>query len=216
MKLHEVDLLLHWRCPTPFFRTSGAERTFFWCPVWRSQRGEGSRRLCGRRRKPRLEPDIRSSRFVIVREIPNAPPLRVATFTRTTLRSRKCQTRRLSDFFPPARLFEEESTDELQLANVGSHPTSDTLVRFVPQDPLAAKHQTVLASNPNNRRMETLRVGDPHCKVSETSCNTSLYALESLSSKNQEARGSGGITPVASSENSFTSTSSSTASPCMV
>ena len=113
LKLHEVDLLLHWRCPTPFFRTSGAERAFFWCPVWRSQRGQGSRRLCGRRRKPRLEPDIRSSRFVIVREIPNAPPLRVATFTRTTLRSRKCQTGRLSDFFPPARLFKEESTDEL-------------------------------------------------------------------------------------------------------
>ena len=41
--------------------------------------------MCGRRRRPRLEPDVRSSRYVIVREIPNATPFRVATFTRTTL-----------------------------------------------------------------------------------------------------------------------------------
>ena len=40
--------------------------------------------MCGRRRKLRLEPDNRSSRFVIVREIPNATPFRVSTFTRTT------------------------------------------------------------------------------------------------------------------------------------
>ena len=82
-----------------------AERTSFWFPVWRSRRGLSSRRLCGRGRKPRLEPDVRSSRFVSVREIPNATPFRAATFTRTTLRSIKCQTQRLSDFLPPTRLF---------------------------------------------------------------------------------------------------------------
>ena len=38
-KLRQVDHLLHWICHTPFFRTSGAERTFFWCPASRSQRG---------------------------------------------------------------------------------------------------------------------------------------------------------------------------------
>ena len=37
-----------------------------------------------RRGTPRLEPDVRSSRFVIVREIHDATPFRVATFTRTT------------------------------------------------------------------------------------------------------------------------------------
>ena len=57
---------------------------FFFVPVWRSRRGLGSRRLCRRTRKPRLEPDVRPSRFVIVCEIPNATPLRVAAFTRTT------------------------------------------------------------------------------------------------------------------------------------
>ena len=31
-----------------------------------------------------LEPDVRSSRFVVVRDILNATPLRAATFTRTT------------------------------------------------------------------------------------------------------------------------------------
>ena len=55
---------------------------FFWFPVWRSRRDSGSRRLCGRRRKPKLEPDV--SRFVIVREIPNATLFRVSTFTRRT------------------------------------------------------------------------------------------------------------------------------------
>ena len=52
----------------------------------------------------------------------------------------------------------------------------------VPEDPLVAKRQTAHASNPNNRRMETLRLGGLHCKVSETSRNAFLYALKSLSS----------------------------------
>ena len=71
---------------TLFFRLIVPGRTFFLggVRVWRSRRGLGSRRLCGRRRKPRLEPDVRSSRCVIIRQIPNATPFRVATFTRTT------------------------------------------------------------------------------------------------------------------------------------
>ena len=70
---------------TPFFLLLIAPaRTIWVVPFWPSRRGFGSRRLCGRRRKPRLEPDVRSGRFVIVREIPNAAPFRVATFTRAT------------------------------------------------------------------------------------------------------------------------------------
>ena len=103
-KLRQVDHLLHRRSPTPFFRTSGAERTFFWCPVWRSQRSEGSRRLCGRRRKPRLEPNVRSSRFVIVREIPNATPFRVATYTPTTLPFQKMPNAMPIGLFPTSTL----------------------------------------------------------------------------------------------------------------
>ena len=56
---------------------------FFCSHIGDLEGASGSQRLCGRRRKPRLEPDVRSSRFVIVREIPNATPFRVATFTRT-------------------------------------------------------------------------------------------------------------------------------------
>ena len=72
-------------------------------------------------------------------------------------------------------------------------------MRFVPKDPLAAKRQTAHASNPNNQRMETLRLGGLHCKVSETSRNASLYASIFLK---QEARGSGGSILVVSSEDS--------------
>ena len=86
-------------------------------------------------------------------------------------------------------------TDELSLANVRTHPTSDTQnrqgsslrdafshwvqtsVRFVPKDPRAAKRQ-----NPNNQKMETLRLDGLHCEVSETSRNAPLYHLKSLSS----------------------------------
>ena len=85
---------------TRFFLLIAPARTLFFVSFWRSRRGLGSRRLCGRRRKPRLEPDVRSSRFVIVREIPNATPFRVATFTGRRPRSIKCQTRRLSELFP--------------------------------------------------------------------------------------------------------------------
>ena len=56
---------------TLFFRPMAPARTLFW---WSHFGDRGSRRLCGRRRKPRLEPDVRSSRFVIVCEIPNATP----------------------------------------------------------------------------------------------------------------------------------------------
>ena len=55
-----------------------------------------------------------------------------------------------------------------------------TSVRFVTTDPLVAKHQTAHASNPNNRRMETLRLGGLHCSVSETSCHAFYCALKSL------------------------------------
>ena len=68
----------------PSSEQASSDARFFWFPVWRSRRGSGSRRMSGRRRKARLEPDVRSSRFVIAREIPNATPFRVATFTRTT------------------------------------------------------------------------------------------------------------------------------------
>ena len=57
--------------------------------------------MCGRRRKPRLEPDVKSSRFVTEREITNGS----RRLRGQPTRSIKCQTRRLSDFFPPRRLF---------------------------------------------------------------------------------------------------------------
>ena len=49
-----------------------------------------------------------------------------------------------------------------------------TSVRFVPKDPFVAKHQTVLASHPDNQGMDPLRLGDLHCTVSETYRKTSL------------------------------------------
>ena len=50
-------------------------------------------------------------------------------------------------------------------------------VRFGPNYPLSAKRQTVVASHPNNQGMDPLRLGDLHCKVSETSRKTSLSAV---------------------------------------
>ena len=49
-----------------------------------------------------------------------------------------------------------------------------TSVRFVPKDPIVAMRRTVLASNPNNQGMDTLRLSGFHCKMSETSHKTSL------------------------------------------
>ena len=49
-----------------------------------------------------------------------------------------------------------------------------TTVRFVPKDPFVAKRRNVLASHPNNQGTDPLRLGDLHCKVSETSRKTSL------------------------------------------
>ena len=70
---------------TPFFRLIvPGTHAFFWSHFGDRDGVWGSRRLCGRRRKPRLEPDVRSNRFVIVREISNGTPFRVATFTRAT------------------------------------------------------------------------------------------------------------------------------------
>ena len=80
----------------------------------------------------------------------------------------------------------------LLLADVGTLPASGTLnrqgsslrgnfshwvepsVRFVPKDPFVAKRRPALASHPNNLRMDPLRFGDLHCKVSETSRKTTL------------------------------------------
>ena len=80
----------------------------------------------------------------------------------------------------------------LSLANVGTLPAPGTLnrqgsslrgnlshrvqtsVRFVPKDPFVAERRTVLAFHPNNQGMDTLRLGDLQCKVSETSRITSL------------------------------------------
>ena len=81
------------------------------------------------------------------------------------------------------------------LADVGTLPASGTLnrqgsslrgnlshrvqpsVRFVLKDPFVAKRRTALASHPNNQRMDPLRFGDLHYKVSETSRKTSLSYL---------------------------------------
>ena len=108
----------------------------------------------------------------------------------------------------------------LSLAEVGALPASGTLnrhgnslrgshshrvqtsVRFVPKDPFVAKRRTALASHPNNQRTDPLRLGDLHCKVSETSRKTSL-------SLNHEPSGSGGIISMVS----FVDSSSSTSSP---
>ena len=81
---------------------------------------------------------------------------------------------------------------ELKCADVGILPTSDTQnrqesslrgnpshrvqtpVRFVPKDPFVATRRTDLASHPNIQGMDTLRLGDLHCKLSETSRTASL------------------------------------------
>ena len=89
----------------PSSRQSRWHARFFSVPFWRSRRGLGSRRLCGRRRRHRLELEVRSSRFVIVREIPNATPFRVATFTRTTPPVPKNAKRDAYRTFPQGRLF---------------------------------------------------------------------------------------------------------------
>ena len=67
--------------------------------------------------------------------------------------------------------------------------------------------------NPNNRRMETLRLGGLHCKGFRNFLQCISLCFEVSVSLNQEAGGGGDMIPVASSEDSSTSTSSSTVSP---
>ena len=122
-------------------------------------------------------------------------------------------------------------TGELHLAYVGTHPTSvaqnkqgsslksyflhwaQTSVCFVPKDPLVAKRQTAHASNPSNRRKETLRLGDSHLQGYRNLPQRISVCFEVSVFLNQEAFFGGGIIPVASSKNSSTSPSSSSASP---
>ena len=73
---------------------------FFRVPGLAIATGFGSRRLRGRRRKPSLEPAVRSSRFVIVREIQNATPFGVATSTRTILPFQKMPNATPAGLFP--------------------------------------------------------------------------------------------------------------------
>ena len=108
-----------------------------------------------------------------------------------------------------------------KLAEIGTHPASgtqnrqgsslrgnlshrvETSVRLVPKDPFVATRRTCLASHPNNQGMDPLRLGDLHCKVSETSHKASLSLI-----LNQESGGSGGVKSVVSYVGSSPSTSS--------
>ena len=86
-------------------------------------------------------------------------------------------------------------TVALALTDVGTLPSPGTLNRqrsslrgnlsqrvqtsvcFVPKDSFVAKRRTALVSHPNNQRMDPLRLGDLHCKVSETSFSQHVYVL---------------------------------------
>ena len=213
LKLRQIDLLLHGNVMFHSSEQSERRTDVFLCPV-----GKGSRRLCGRRRKPRLEPDVRSSRFVIVREIPDATPFRVATFTRTTLPIHKMPNATPIGLFPTGTLVRKK---EVRLSinwqmsvhtQLLTHRTDRT---FTERQPLHIGYRLWCVSCLRIHLLQKIRLlmlpiplqGFRNFMQHISVC------LEVSVFVNQEAGGSGSITLVASSENSFTSTSSSTASP---
>ena len=192
------------------------ERTFF----FGARFGEGSRRLCGRRRRPRVEPDVRSSRFVIVRDIPNATPFRVATFTWTTLPMHRMPNATPIGLFPTGTLVRKK---EVRLSfhwQMSVHTqllTHRTDKKLTERQLLHIGYRLWCVWCPRihllQKKTRLLMLPIPLQGFRNFMQYISVCLEVSVSRKPRGKVAAGGITPVASSENSFTSTSSSTASP---
>ena len=118
---------------------------------WRSRRVWGRDGCAERRRKPRLEPDVRSSRIVIEHEIPNATPFRVATFTRTILPFHKMPNTTPIGLFPTTTLNRKKG---VLLHDQTTAVERFCLVSFVDVDPPCAKHNLVAGTTPSSRKTE--------------------------------------------------------------